>query len=103
MIFRKTNPAPNGDFNPLDRILTRIEHDNALRLSILDASEDEGVLVVFCAEDSMVKIIKLTLQNHWPGEIEVFCPSSMVTGTNKAKEPAGQHYQTLDKSLRYLN
>ena len=103
MIFRRTNSATNGDINPLHRIHARIKHDTALRLSILDASEDEGVLVVFCAEDAMVKIIKLTLQNHWPGEIEVFCPSSMVTGANEAKESGEQHYRNMDKSLRYLN
>jgi len=103
MIFRRTNSATNDDFTPLHRIHARIKYDNALRLSILDASDDNGVLVVFCAAESMVKIIKLTLQNHWPGEIEVFCPSSMVTGANEAGDSASQDYRNADKSLRYLN
>lgn len=103
MIFRRTNPSTDGNYSPLHRIHARIKHDSALRLSIIDATEDDGVLVVFCAETSMVKIIKLNLQNHWPGEIEVFCPASMVTGTNIAKDSEGQHYQNMNKSLRYLN
>lgn len=103
MIFRKKELATNGNINSLQRIRARIEYDNALRISIVDASEDDGVLVVFCVEEPMAKIVKLTLQNHWPGEIEVFCPSSMVTGANKTKSSSGQHYRNMDKSLRYLN
>ena len=103
MIFRKVNPATKGDINPLHRICARIKHDNALQTSILDASEDDGALVVFCAAESMTKIVKLALQNHWPGNIEVFCLSSLVTGANKAKDSASQHYRNMDKSLRYLN
>jgi len=103
MIFRKTNSATNGDINPIQRIHARIKYDNALRISILDASEDDGVLVVFCTEEAMTKIIKLALQNHWPGEIEAYCPSSLVTGANEAIESADQHYRNVDKSLRYLN
>lgn len=103
MIFRKINSTTNGNINPLQRIRARIENDSALRISILDVSEDEGVLVVFCAEEPMTKIVKLTLQNHWLGEIEAYCPFSLVTGANEAKNPANIHYRNMDKSLRYLN
>ena len=103
MIFRKINSATNGNIDPLHRVHARIQHDNALQISILDASEDDGVLVVFCAAESMTKIIKLALQKHWPGDIEVFCPSSLVTGANEAKNSNGQHYRNMGKSLRYLN
>lgn len=103
MIYRKTNSTTTGDINPLQRIHARIKYDNALRISIIDASEDDGVLVVFCTEESMTKIIKLTLQNHWLGDVEVFCPSSLVTGANEAIDSADQHYLNMDKSLRCLN
>ncbi len=103
MIYRKTNSTTTGDINPLQRIHARIKYDNALRISIIDASEDDGALVVFCTEESMTKIIKLTLQNHWLGDVEVFCPSSLVTGANEAIDSADQHYLNMDKSLRCLN
>ena len=103
MIFRKATSSNCGTPSPLERILSRIECHSALRLNVLDACDDDGVLVVLCTENSMVKMIKISLQNHWPGEIEVFCPTSLMTGANTTHEPVEIPDQSTEKSLRYLN
>lgn len=103
MIFRKPSQISHRNATPLERIQARINQHSVLRLCIMDASEDEGALVIFCAEVEMINIVKLSLQNHWPGEVEVFCPSSLMTGANEAKDSGEQHYQSMEKSLRYLN
>jgi len=103
MIFRKATPSNCGNPSSLERILSRIECHSALRLNVLDACDDDGVLVVLCAENSMVKMVKISLQNHWPGEIEVFCPANLMTGANTSHETVEMPYQNYEKSLRYLN
>jgi hypothetical protein len=100
MIFRDNNSSVQSEPSPLQRIQAHIENDSALRLCIFDAIEDDGALIVFCTEQPMAKIIKLTLQNHWPGKIEVYCPSSMLTG---AKISSDQYCQEMDKSVQYIN
>ncbi len=81
MIFQNKNSDIPGNPDPLQRIHARIADDPALRLSILDAGADDDVLVVLCTEIPMIKMVKLTLQPHWPGSIEVYCPASMMTGS----------------------
>ena len=103
MIFRNNNLSAQSEPSPLQRIQAYIKNDGALRICILDASEDDGVLVVFCTEEPMVNIVKLTLQNHWPGEIEVFYPSGLMTGSKEPAISSGQHYQNMGTQLRYVN
>ncbi len=83
MIFRKRNSHSAKNPDPIQRIHQRIENDSALRFSILDVSLDNDVLVLFCTEIKMIKMVKLALQSHWPGEIEVYCPASLMTGSSR--------------------
>ena len=103
MIFRKATQPNLEALSPLQRIHNRIECQNILRLNVLDASNDEGVLVVLCTESSMLNLVKISLKNHWPGEIEVFCPTSLMTGSSISEQTAELPYQVMKKSLRYLN
>lgn len=103
MIFRSRNTGSSGDISPLQRIHRRIADTAALRLSIIDATADGDVLVVFCSNTSMVKIIKLALQNHWPGETEVYCPASLMTGARDMGASEAKNQWKSNARLRRYN
>lgn len=101
MIFRGNNAGFAANPDPLQRIHQRIGDDAALRLSILDAVADDDVLVIFCTEITMIKMVKIALQDHWPGEIEVFCPAALMTGSSTTGN--ADTAENNDKSMRYIS
>ncbi len=85
MIFRKAK----SDIS-LQHVLDHINNNSMLRLNVIDASIENGTLVILCNEARLVKITKLALEHHWPGNIEVHCMSDLAVRT-------GQHDATLEQ------
>lgn len=103
MIFRKSTPQYLKNTTPLQRIQARIAHLSALQLCILDVNDDNGVLIVFCNDAPMEKFVKLSLEKHWPGGIETYCPASLVTGSKDTGVTGPEDYENIARNSRYLN
>jgi hypothetical protein len=100
MIYRTTqNPADKKN-NPLQRLRNRVAEEPAMNLSILDMSQDGDTLVVLCSDNCMITLIKMALEKHWPGEMEVYCVLDVATGGS----PLHQDIEYQDtRSTKYLN
>ncbi len=97
MIFRKkTDPVALAD-TPLQRIHNRIASEPALRLSILDVSIDKSALIVLCSDSRMNTIVKMALEKHWLGVVEVFCATDLIMGGGE------EQYGCESSPSRYLN
>ncbi len=80
MIFKKQEGTGTKTLTPLQRISNRIESIPVLRMSIVDISEDGETLVLLSASDGLDKLISVSLENHWPGPIEIYNTSDLAIG-----------------------
>ncbi len=103
MILRKSTPQYLKNITPLQRVQARIAHHNALQLCILDATDDDGVLVVLCNEVAMEKFVKISLQRHWPGKIETYCPTALMTGSKTSQNFELEELESSVRKSSYLN
>lgn len=102
MIYRKNQKSDASKDTPLQRLRNRIEGEPAMNLSILDLSQDDDTLIVLCSENHMITLIRMALEKHWPGNMEVYCVLDMITGSTPSPNNEAIDWEYA-KSARYLN
>jgi len=80
MIFRK--PKYSLPDTPVDRIQNLVAGIPAFKMSILDVTADGKTLVVLCTDTRMNSIVKVVLEKHWLGDVEVFNAAELMTGSS---------------------
>ena len=76
-MLQKTS-APND----IDAVLTFMEEEVFLRLSIVDVQNYDDTLVVMTGSDVPRVFVRMLLKKVWSGPVEVYCASGLMAGSN---------------------
>jgi len=64
----------------LRRARELVQGNLATEYCVLDTSGDGHTLLVFCAENSQIDLIKRIVRDVWKDEIEIICASDYAGG-----------------------
>lgn len=76
-MLQKTTPP-----NELDTVLSFMEKEVFLRLSIVDVQAYDDTLVVMTSSDVPRVFVRMLLKKVWAGPIEVYCATALMAGSN---------------------
>lgn len=90
-ILQKTEATGQGSMftsedrsNDLNNVMKIINDETFLRISVLDVQNYDGTLVVMTDHNVPQKFTRHIMNKIWNGPVEVYCASSLMTGTGLA-------------------